>query len=296
MLTQNKSLGGQKLTHLIQGVRRGFTQARKLVRQNDFSPYVMENYQIEGCQFDFLIGDMDGEEWYRDNNLAANPHPNIGRVCLEMRFVKEKMVAAGDTIFECGGHHGCTGLMLSQWVGATGKVVSFEPNPDNIEIFSKNIAINQTSNLLLEKKALGRELGSLKIFRKSNGAIATNQLLSVGTLKNFFYGVEEVEVTTLDSYARNTNLHPNLLKIDVEGYEAEVLKGATEILRTAPKLAIELHTEILGRYGTSVKEILDLIDVSRYQCWVQWNLKDAPVPFDLQQEIDRYVHLFCIPL
>ena len=119
--------------------------------------------------------------------------------------------------------------------------------------------------------------------------------MSISWLKNFLYGTKEAEIITLDDYAQATSTVPTFLKIDVEGYETEVLKGATEILRTLPKLEIEIHTEILSRYNTSVEEIFELININNYQTWVQWNDQEKPEKFDLQQKIDHRVHLFAIP-
>ncbi|MEQ8753394.1 MAG: FkbM family methyltransferase [Coleofasciculus sp. G1-WW12-02] len=120
-------------------------------------------------------------------------------------------------------------------------------------------------------------------------------IMSFGMVKNLIYGVEEVEIVSLDSYVQQHNIMPTVLKIDVEGYETEVLKGAKNILKSAPKLEIEIHTEVLSRQNTSVQEILKLIDVSRYQCWIQWDEFEAPIEFDPKQEIPKRVHLFAIP-
>jgi FkbM family methyltransferase len=155
--------------------------------------------------------------------------------------------------------------------------------------------INNVKNVIIEQKATGASDGKVRIFRKSNASVTPQNIISWGMIKKLIYGLEEVEMISIDSYAKQKNITPTLLKLDVEGYEAEVLKGAKDILKGAPKLEIEIHTEVLSRQKTSVKEILDLIDISRYQCWIQWDESEMPTEFDPQQEIKKRVHLFAIP-
>jgi hypothetical protein len=57
----------------------------------------------------------------------------------------------------------------------------------------------------------------------------------------------------------------NVLKIDVEGYEVEVLKGCKKLLSRAPKLALEIHRDGLRERGQTLADVLDLIDVGRYE-------------------------------
>ncbi|MEQ9371194.1 MAG: FkbM family methyltransferase [Coleofasciculus chthonoplastes F3-SA18-01] len=171
----------------------------------------------------------------------------------------------------------------------------FEINPHNARIAQQNMELNSTSNVIIEQKATGAAEGKVRMFRKSNASVTPKNIISWGMIKNLIYGVEDVEMISLDSYAEHKNIKPTLLKIDVEGYETEVLKGAKKILETTPKLEIEIHTEILSRQNTSVQEIMELIDISRYHCWIQWDEFEAPVDFEPHKEINKRVHLFAIP-
>ena len=245
--------------------------------------------QFEEISFDFVIGDAEAREWY-----DSQPQNQVEKLNPEFQFIKE-LIAPGDTVFECGTHHGLTAMLLSKWVGMAGKIVSFEINSRNAEIARKNIALNNIENVVIEQKGLGSQPNNLKIFNKSNASVTPENIISLGWLKNFMYGTDEVEIITLDDYAKIHGIMPTFLKIDVEGYESEVLKGATEIMKTLPKLEIEIHTEILSRYNTSVEEIFELIDIESYQSWVQWNDKEEPQLFDPKQPIEHRVHLFAIP-
>lgn len=269
-------------------IKTGLKKVQYIIQENSFQPYVV-NKKVEGVEFKFLLGDLDGQEWYGGPDSQEDA-PN-----LEMRFVREKMLQPQEVLLECGAHHGFTTILLAKWLNSSSQLISFEPSPKNFSVLKENCQINQLNNVVLEQKAVGSQVGIVQMFRKSNSAVVPQNNLSFGRLKNALYGVQEVEVIDLDGYVQSRGLKPTFLKIDVEGYEAEVLKGAKEILKTTPKIALEIHTEVLGRHNTSVKELLELIDISRYNCWIQTEDTEMPVPFEPQQAIAQRVHLFAIP-
>lgn len=278
------------MIQLPQKIQKDFKRLLYTFQEKTFRPYQIKK-TVEGVSFDFIIADLVAQDWY--NPPAANIDSN--GIWLEMRFLKEKIICPGEQIFECGIHHGSATILLSKWVGNEGKIIGFEIFPQNAKIARQNINLNQISNVTIEQKGLGKSAGKKSIFRKSNSSIKPEKTLSLGFIRNAIYGTEEVDIVSLDNYAKQAGYTPTLLKLDVEGYESEVLKGAYNILQSAPKLAIEIHTENLSRYNTSVKEIFDLIDIDRYQCWIQWDDWEMPVEYDKQQEITTRVHLFAIP-
>jgi FkbM family methyltransferase len=241
------------------------------LQNKPFKPYLIKK-NIEGVAFDFWIGDKDGRDWY--DLQSTDP------VWDEMRFIRDHLIEQGDIVFECGGHHGCTAILLSNWVGVGGKVVTFEPSPSNCDIIKKNIQQNRLTNVSLENKAVGAERGKITMNNESNSAV---------TLSG--EGVQ-VELTCLDEYA---HMNPTVLKIDVEGFEKQVLQGARKILSTYPKLAMEIHTEQLSQYGATVQDIFGLIDVENYNVWIQWEDDQQPEEYDMRTPIEKRVHLFCIP-
>jgi FkbM family methyltransferase len=241
---------------------------------SSFTPYVKKKI-VEGVAFDFLIGDADGRSWY-DVDCTDPDWP-------EMRFMRDRMVRQGDVVFECGGHHGCTAVMLSHWVGPTGKVVTFEPHPRNAEILRQNLTLNNIGNATLHQCAIGAGRGKVAMRDVSNSSVLMDTNAPV---------TGNVELAKADDFQSEK---PTLLKIDVEGFEVEVLKGAAEILKTRPRLAIEVHTDALGRYGTSMVELLSYLDTSVYELWIQWDDDAYPVMYDSNVPITSRVHLFAIP-
>jgi len=239
-----------------------------------FRPYIKRK-TIEGVTFDFLIGDTSGREWYDVG--CTDPD------WIEMRFVRDNIVGKGDVVLECGGHHGCTTILLSNWVGESGKVVTFEALPNNARILRKNMEINRLKNVLVEEKAVGVVTGRLRIGNTSNSFV----------MKSAFGTGLVVDSVRLDDYL---DCKPTVLKVDVEGYEVEVLRGAGEILKRKPKLVIEVHTDALQNYNAKIKDLLDFIDITEYKVWIQWADNEEPVVYDGKTEIDRRVHLFAVPI
>lgn len=237
-----------------------------------FKPY-LKRKNIEGVVFDFWISDIAGRNWY--DLQCTDP------VWDEMRFMKDHMIEYGDVILECGGHHGCTAIVLSNWVGDMGKVVTFEPLPNNCDIIQKNIQQNRLENVTLERKAVGAERGKITITNVSNSSVALSR-----------EGIE-VEMTCLDEYE---HLNPTFLKIDVEGFELQVLQGAKRILSKRPKLAIEIHTEQLFHFGSSIEDLFRLIGVEDYNLWIQWQDGKYPEEYKKTTPILKRVHVFFIPI
>ncbi len=275
------------MRNIVHNIKKALPEPAKIffryvvdrIRNRRFIKPYLKKKNIEGVVFDFWISDADGHDWY--DLHCTDP------VWIEMRFIKDHIVEKGDVIFECGGHHGCTAIVLSNWVGTCGgKVITFEALPRNCDIIEKNIKQNRLQNVTLERKAVGAESGKVIINDSSNSSVA---LFGQGVVN---VKQVEVELTCLDEYEY---LNPTLLKIDVEGFEVQVLQGAKKILSKRPKLAIEIHTEILSQYGTSVKDLFRLIGVEDYKLWIQWEDGKQPEEYDMRTPIVSRVHLFGIP-
>lgn len=236
-----------------------------------FSPHVIHK-DMEGEEFEFLIGDREGRAWY-EYECINNPR------WLEMRFMKENLVSSGDVIVECGSHHGCSTILLSRWVGAEGKVIAFEPVPANFSILKSNVEINNITNVDLHMKGVGSTPGDI-YFDQTLSAISRS-----GT------GIK-VDVVCLDDFDR---YKPTLIKIDVEGFEVDVLRGAKKLLARRPKIELEVHPQEMRKFGNSVEELLDIIDINSYTAWIQRRDDEWPEKYVPGTKIDNRAHLFCIP-
>jgi len=115
------------------------------------------------------------------------------------------------------------------------RIYAFEPQSENYSLLFKTIQLNNISSTIIPvKKALGSFRGSLRItYQESTSFISEIFNTSEG---------EEVEVITLDEFVEENNLEAGLIKLDVEGYELEVLTGAKETIKKfKPITAISIY-------------------------------------------------------
>ena len=131
----------------------------------------------------------------------------------------------GSTFIDVGMNIGYETLWAAQRVGSLGKVYSFEPLPKLIEQVKESIDINKYSNIRIIPKALGTEEGNVDIFLHSQDS-GLSSLVYKGESKKkevILRGIMDVELKDVSNV--------DLIKIDVEGYEFEVLTGATKTLQ-----------------------------------------------------------------
>lgn len=153
---------------------------------------------------------------------------------------------AGKTIFDIGGFEGVMTLFFSRAAGEQGQVVVFEPNPANVQCIKNNIAANRLQNVDLQPVALGGETGTANLCfdAKYKGCGSINGISVASGETNAI----NVPLHRLDDLISAASLAvPDFVKIDVEGFETEVLGGMPETLRKhTPDLWIETHAALLA--------------------------------------------------
>jgi FkbM family methyltransferase len=167
------------------------------------------------------------------------------------------MLSVDDLAFDVGSHHGLVAVALAR---RCARVVAVEPNPHNVAILQKNIDLNHLQNVQVYRAAVGDSAGEVELLLDSlDGGVAAKDQEGLATTT--------VPLVRLDDLAAEHGF-PALIKIDVEGFEHQALRGASEILARRPKIAIEIHTEWIHRYGSSVGEVLNLLTLDQYDAWV----------------------------
>ena len=145
-----------------------------------------------------------------------------------------------DLFVDVGANIGSYTILAAGHVGAS--VISVEPVPKTFEHLKNNIAINQVGNkVMMHNLALGNEKGQISF----TATLDTMNHVATETETNTI----EVPVDTLDAIIENDK-EPLLLKIDVEGFETNVLKGADQTLRKKNLKAIIIELNGSGtKYG-----------------------------------------------
>jgi FkbM family methyltransferase len=137
------------------------------------------------------------------------------------------LVKKGNTVVDVGANLGWFTLLGARRVGETGKVLSFEPEPSNFQLLLKSVTRNGFDNVQLFEKVVS-DVDSTQLLHLSNAERSAH----LPSLVRNFGGAEiKVSSTRLDTAALDAHLdHIDLLKVDVEGAEPLVLRGAEELL------------------------------------------------------------------
>ena len=139
-------------------------------------------------------------------------------------------------IIDAGGYVGDTALLFSSYTDKNIHV--FEASPSNMDIIRETIRLNQLENIVPVSKALGEKSGTATFSLGER-----NSCNSLVERPGYNYPDHiEVPVITLDDYVRENNLEVGLIKVDIEGGEQLLLKGAVETIRTQhPILLISIY-------------------------------------------------------
>lgn len=171
----------------------------------------------------------------------------------------KKYIKRGDTVIDVGGNMGFFVLILNELIGNQGKIFSFEPSKRLLERLKKTIKINNIQNVTIVNLALGEteENTTLHYNPKQTGLSSIVRDFEKGSVS------ERIKITTLDSFSRAISNRISFIKIDTEGFEPLVLRGAKEtIKKDKPIIYIELGGDHLE---TSI-EALKVLKELGYQC------------------------------
>lgn len=157
-------------------------------------------------------------------------------------------LGAGDTYVDVGANIGSLVLPAAAAVGPTGHVLAFEPSPKFAKVIELNSAVSHLHNIHLHQVALGAQSGTVHL-DESAADDTTNHISEAGTV---------VRQAPLDYFTRDVQTI-KLLKVDVEGYEVEVLKGAAQTLAKTEQILIECIPRNLQRAGASAEALLALL-------------------------------------
>jgi FkbM family methyltransferase len=164
----------------------------------------------------------------------------LGTHDLEVQQAMAQLLQPGMTVYDIGANVGFTAILAAKQVAPNGRVVCFEPLAANAKQISRNAALNEFRFVEVRQMALGRSDGEAEFFLSASPTWGRLADAGQAPQQN---GVLRVPVRSLDSLAASDHLPaPQFIKMDVEGAEADVLKGGKALLTAArPVMVIELH-------------------------------------------------------
>lgn len=217
----------------------------------------------------------------------------------------KSMVCPGDTVIDAGGHHGLMAIVASRAVGPTGLVVSFEPNPQARTRFQENCALNGAGKVRLEPLALSDTQGSLKFYIQKGAVSWNSSFFADFASQNGRDATEEIEVavTTIDAYVTANGLKPAFIKIDAEGSEFLILRGAMNTIRQhRPILSMEFNPESAEAAQMTVDENRQFLEGLGYRLVVLRRSALGFFNYEDQEPFNRERHaatnlcnVLCIP-
>jgi FkbM family methyltransferase len=175
----------------------------------------------------------------------------------------ENRLPVGGVLCDVGANIGIYTLLCSKLVGQKGKIVAFEAHPKTFSYLTGNVKASGASNIILVPSAVGSASGSVHLEWDIENSAATH----VTPASN---ATVQVPMVTLDEELRKNGIDKlDYLKIDVEGYELSVLRGAHKIIQNSPRLLIqtEVDRNHLARFGHSGNDLKALMDSFGFEPW-----------------------------
>jgi FkbM family methyltransferase len=177
-----------------------------------------------------LMGPLRGRRWVLSSSFRSCW---LGLYELDKQRVFKRLVRPGDVVYDVGANVGYYTLVGSVLAGSRGRVIAFEPLPRNLGLLRRHVALNRLRNVTVFAGAVSDRVGTARF---DAGAIPEMAHLSD-------QGGIEVELFQLDALVDGGRVPPpDVMKIDVEGAELDVLRGASRLIDAhRPRMLIATH-------------------------------------------------------
>lgn len=200
-----------------------------------------------------------------DSVLAESLYIGGGFEENEIRFFFD-VVKPGMNVFDVGANVGLYSIISGKAVGAGGHVWSFEPYPPIVNYLKQNVELNKLANITVVEMAVAEKEDILDLHVFPEGSDVYNSLGAAVRPAEQLHAVRKipVQVTTLDNYAYKVGIETiDLMKIDVEGVEERVLRGAEQLIKRSPKIQIvmEIYEPSAQQCGCSSKNLIEMLSV-----------------------------------
>jgi len=206
-----------------------------------------ECHNYGGIELEVLISDPVSQFWYDHDR----PEPE------EITILKKHQLKNGATVFDLGANLGVVAAMLGKAVGTEGMVYAIEANKKNVTNGMKILTRNNVTNIDIIWSAAAEKSGTIAFNKHFNGWVNDTN----SHLKKI-----ETPSICIDDLRKKFG-KPNVIYIDVEGYESKVLEGAKETFKDKPDFFVEVHSKMLRDRcrGGTVEDILSHFPQEQYK-------------------------------
>jgi FkbM family methyltransferase len=185
----------------------------------------------------------------------------------EEQIIQHFRPVTGDVVVDVGAYIGRYSLIASKHVGLLGKVISIEANPNNFEMLIRNVRLNQITNIKCINCAVYSHESKIKLYLVGERDSRTYYGTLLSTRAN--EGREkcvEVNSYSLDQILETRGINQvNWIKIDVEGVEYEVLKGAAKTISRSNDLSLLIEIHNVTRDRTHYEPIVKFLNSYRFK-------------------------------
>jgi FkbM family methyltransferase len=205
--------------------------------------------------------------------LARNDH--VSKPIIEGKFEAgvlaflNRFLRQGMTVLDLGAHHGFYTLLASKRIGNTGTVFSFEPSARERKALRLHLKLNRCKNVAVQEMALGDQNTDSDLYVVEDWAAGCNSLRPPDVPART--SPVSVHVVRLDDWLAEQRIdRVDFIKLDVEGAELSILKGAQGLLKGAsrPVILSEVQDVRTLPWGYRARDIVTTLEQSRYQ-WFQ---------------------------
>lgn len=209
-------------------------------------------------------------------DITLVPHEGASRLAYyfgvsepELFGFYDDFLKPGMTVVDAGANIGLHTLFFAKRVGPEGRVYAFEPGQTAFDRLQSHVKRNQLSNVRCFHCALGASEGVVSIVEncQDNSRNFVEQSSPVMT------GAQNVVLCSLDQFLEEQGVaRVDFLKIDVEGFEPQVLEGASTYLRqqSIRVLQLELDDSSLARSGYTAAQVGNMLHDAGYRC-AEWS-------------------------
>ncbi len=233
------------LRRLPSPIVRCLRSARDRIALRTFDPRIVDHL-YGGIGLRVKVTDKISARWY-DRDFDELP---------EITFLKQKKLKRGALVFDLGAHQCVIALLLARIVGDTGRVIAIEAGQHNFDIANENKNLNSAQNLSIIRAAVAEKHGVMMSFAGGlNGSIS-----ALG---------ESVCSKSIDGLASEYG-SPDVILLDIEGYESRALEGAKETLNSNSDWYVEVHSGCgLESFGGSSPEVIQIFRDHGYKLYCQ---------------------------
>jgi FkbM family methyltransferase len=162
------------------------------------------------------------------------------------------VVGPGAVVLDVGASVGSYSMLFGQWAGRSGRVYAFEPAPEIRAVLQRHVTLNDLDGVVVPVAAAASDANGRSTF-VTPGLHGISRLAAAGESSPV-----TVDTITIDEFCRRESVKPDLIKIDVEGAELAVLRGARDTLRACRRdlaVFVELHPTLWPTLGITREQI-----------------------------------------